>query len=143
MRLMTDRRGRRHGRFRHARRTLKEIRIGKWRIPLPRSRVGRIIVGVLLIIGGFFGFLPVLGFWMIPLGLAVLSYDIPAVRRWRRAFTVKFNRWLARRHPDLAAKLGIPEDPGVDVTARRRKRRMRKARTDHAGAPARPDEPVS
>lgn len=99
---------------------MKEIRIGKWRIPLPRSRVGRIIVGILLIIGGFLGFLPVLGFWMIPLGLAVLSYDIPAVRRWRRALTVRFSRWLARRHPDIARRFGLPESPGIDVRAARR-----------------------
>jgi len=38
------------------------------------------------------GFLPVLGFWMIPLGLLVLSVDLPAVRRWRRQFTVWWNR---------------------------------------------------
>ena len=28
------------------------------------------------------GFLPVLGFWMIPLGLALLATDIPPMRRW-------------------------------------------------------------
>ena len=28
-------------------------------------------------IGGLFGFLPVLGFWMFPLGLAFVALDIP------------------------------------------------------------------
>ena len=41
----------------------------------------RIGVGLALIVGGFLGFLPVLGFWMIPLGLAVIFIDVPVVRR--------------------------------------------------------------
>lgn len=36
----------------------------------------RLVLGLLLIGGGVFGFLPVLGFWMIPLGLAVAALDI-------------------------------------------------------------------
>lgn len=49
--------------------------------------------GVLLVIGGLLGFLPVLGFWMIPLGLILLSDDIPWLRRHRRRSQV----WLLRR----------------------------------------------
>ena len=52
-----------------------------------RSRVPpglRLVLGILLIIGGIFGFLPVLGFWMIPLGIAVAAMDIrPLWRRWQ------------------------------------------------------------
>ncbi|WP_420398321.1 hypothetical protein [Nioella sp.] len=36
----------------------------------------RLVLGLLLIVGGVFGFLPVLGFWMIPLGIAVAALDI-------------------------------------------------------------------
>jgi purine-cytosine permease-like protein len=79
----------------------------KARVWLPGSRLGRTIVGILLILGGFVGFLPILGFWMIPLGLIVLSIDFPIVRRWRRRFDVKFGGWLKRRYPRLAAKLGF------------------------------------
>ncbi|WP_245759619.1 hypothetical protein [Poseidonocella sedimentorum] len=44
----------------------------------------RLWVGLLLIFGGVLGFLPILGFWMIPLGLAVAAMDIrPIWRRWR------------------------------------------------------------
>jgi len=50
-------------------------------------------LGVLLIIGGILGFLPVLGFWMIPLGLIILSQDFASVRRFRRRWTVKLTRW--------------------------------------------------
>jgi purine-cytosine permease-like protein len=62
-------------------------------INLPRSRALRIVVGCLLILGGFLGFLPILGFWMIPLGLLVLSSDFHSIRRLRRRLTV----WWERR----------------------------------------------
>ena len=52
---------------------------------------------------GLFGFLPVLGFWMIPVGLLILSVDMPRVRRWRRRFAV----WFSRRYPAWAARLGV------------------------------------
>jgi len=42
-------------------------------------------MGFLLIIFGIFGFLPILGFWMIPLGLAALATDVPPLKRWFRA----------------------------------------------------------
>lgn len=65
---------------------MQEIKFGKWNVSLPGSRLARIILGILLIIGGMLGFLPILGFWMIPLGLLVLSVDLSYVRRWRRRF---------------------------------------------------------
>jgi hypothetical protein len=67
----------------------------------------RIPIGLLLVVGGFLGFLPVLGFWMVPVGIAVLSVDIPAVRRFRRNATVRIGIWLKRRYPSLAEKLGF------------------------------------
>jgi len=36
----------------------------------------------MLMLLGALGFLPILGFWMIPLGLALLATDIPPFRRW-------------------------------------------------------------
>jgi hypothetical protein len=72
----------------------KRIRIGSYSIPVPGSRIARMAVGVLLIFGGFFGFLPILGFWMVPLGLLVLSIDLPFVRRFRRRIEV----WWGRRN---------------------------------------------
>jgi hypothetical protein len=46
----------------------------------------RSVVGILLILGGLLGFLPVLGFWMIPLGVVVIGLDVRTIRRrWRRA----------------------------------------------------------
>lgn len=85
----------------------ESIRIGSYKVPLPRSRLLRIVIGVLLMLGGLFSFLPIFGVWMIPLGLLVLSIDIPRVRRWRRRFAV----WFHRRYPRLAARLN-PGGPG-------------------------------
>lgn len=42
----------------------------------------RLVLGILLIIGGTFGFLPILGFWMIPLGAAVAMLDVVPILRW-------------------------------------------------------------
>ena len=64
---------------------------------MPRSRALRIAIGVALCLGGVVGFLPVLGFWMIPLGLLVLSYEFAVVRRWRRRFVVWWERWWRAR----------------------------------------------
>ena len=68
---------------------------------LPRSRLLRICIGVALVFFGILGFLPVLGFWMIPLGLLVLSHDVPRVRRWRRRLVVW---WERRRSARRAAE---------------------------------------
>lgn len=71
----------------------KRLRLGSWSMPLPASRFARMAVGIALIVGGILGFLPVLGFWMIPVGLLVLSHDVAAIRRFRRRSTL----WWARR----------------------------------------------
>jgi hypothetical protein len=69
---------------------------------MPRSRRWRITIGVLLIIGGCLGFLPILGFWMVPLGLVILSYEYAWVRRRRRRVTVWWGRW--KQKPDIKNK---------------------------------------
>ena len=48
---------------------------------MPATRPGRIALGSALVIGGALGFLPVVGFWMLPLGLLVLAQDVPRIRR--------------------------------------------------------------
>ena len=42
----------------------------------------RLLLGLILMGFGVFGFLPVLGFWMLPLGLAVAALDVVPVLRW-------------------------------------------------------------
>ena len=46
----------------------------------PGSGWIRMPLGIILILCGFVGFLPILGFWMVPLGLLVLAIDMPFVR---------------------------------------------------------------
>ncbi len=70
-----------------------KIKLGTGHLHLPRSRITRVIIGIALILGGLLGFLPILGFWMIPLGLLILSADLPIMRRWRRRVEV----WWGRR----------------------------------------------
>lgn len=53
-------------------------------------------VAVLLVLGGVFGFLPVLGYWMLPLGLALLAVDFPAARRINRLLQVCWGRLRQR-----------------------------------------------
>ena len=67
------------------------------RVPTPNTKLGRTVLGVALVIGGILGFLPILGFWMIPLGLLILSQDFASVRRFRRRWTVKLSRWWEER----------------------------------------------
>jgi len=81
---------------------MASIKFGNNRINLPANRVLRITIGVVLVLFGLVGFLPILGFWMVPLGLIVLSVDIAIVRRWRRRFSVWATRWwryYRRRQP--------------------------------------------
>ncbi len=71
----------------------RSIRVAGHQVRLPRSRRWRIGLGSALVVGGILGFLPILGFWMLPLGLFVLSIDLPIVRRRRR----RLNVWWGRR----------------------------------------------
>jgi uncharacterized protein YqgC (DUF456 family) len=66
----------------------------KW-LRRPSSRWARIPAGVLLLIGGVFAILPVLGLWMLPLGMVLLAEDVPPLRR----MTDGCLDWIERRRP--------------------------------------------
>lgn len=53
-------------------------------------------IGMLLVVGGCLGFLPVLGYWMVPVGLALLAVDFPTARRLNRRLIVAWGRWRRR-----------------------------------------------
>jgi hypothetical protein len=61
----------------------------------PSSRWMRIPAGALLIAGGLLGILPLLGFWMLPLGLVLLAEDVPLLRTWRD----RILSWIEQRRP--------------------------------------------
>jgi hypothetical protein len=46
----------------------------------------RSLAGLPLIVGGIFGFLPVLGFWMVPVGVVLIALDIPPLKRRLRTY---------------------------------------------------------
>lgn len=70
----------------------QRLRLVRWlRRHVPPGIRG--LVGVLLVIGGIFGALPVLGFWMLPLGLLVIAVDCREVKRaFRRRLEKTFRR---------------------------------------------------
>jgi hypothetical protein len=70
----------------------------RW-IRRPGMILVRLPVGVLLIVGGIFSFLPILGIWMLPLGLLFLAIDVPALKAPVGNAIVRFRRWwsLIRR----------------------------------------------
>ena len=77
-------------RDRHRRRLDRQLSALSRRFPSLRGVLGliearpgavlRLPLALLLIAGGFLGFLPILGFWMIPLGLLILAIDLPLLR---------------------------------------------------------------
>ncbi len=83
------------------------------RLRLPRTKPGRIALGIGLILGGCLAVLPVFGLWMIPLGLWVLSEDFATVRRFRRRWTVRLGRW-AQTQPWIARLFNRFFPNGVD-----------------------------
>ncbi len=76
---------------------MSHVRVGQIRIKLPRSKTGRRALGGALVAGSALWFLPVLGLWMLPAGLLVLSIDSHRVRRFRRVQEVKIVRWWRTR----------------------------------------------
>ena len=54
-------------------------------------------VGVLLVLGGILGFLPILGYWMIPVGLTLLAVDWAWARRLSRRLRVWYGRRIQGR----------------------------------------------
>ncbi|MBI1211695.1 MAG: hypothetical protein GC190_09550 [Alphaproteobacteria bacterium] len=89
---------------------MAHARFGSFRVKLPSSVTGRRVLGTGLVAGGALSFLPVLGIWMLPLGLVVLSADSKRVRRLRRRSDVAVTRWWrAKRRRADAEKKGGPE----------------------------------
>lgn len=60
------------------------------------SRLLRFPLGLLFIFGGLFSFLPILGFWMFPLGLMLIAVDVPFLRGPVARLIIKVRRWSGR-----------------------------------------------
>jgi hypothetical protein len=70
----------------------------------PAARWVRIPAGLLLIVASLFSILPILGLWMLPLGLVLLAEDVLPVRRG----TDRVLAWIERRRPHW---MGLPQAP--------------------------------
>ena len=71
------------------------------RLREPTARMWRIPTASLLLLGGVFGFLPILGFWMLPLGLVLLAVDFPALQ----PPLARMLHWIERKWP------AAPQEP--------------------------------
>ena len=79
-------------------------RLCRWVIRLrrPSRLLARIAVSLLLVVGGLLSFLPILGVWMLPLGLIILSQDLPFLQRpLLRALQWADRSWKGWRRPAL------------------------------------------
>lgn len=67
----------------------------------PSARWVRVPTGIVLILGGMLAILPVLGLWMLPLGLMLLAEDVPPLRR----MVDRWLHWIEHRRPHW---MGLP-----------------------------------
>ena len=73
----------------------------------PNSRWLRLPLGVLFIVGGLLWFLPVLGIELLPIGLLLISEDVPFLRKpvdkvilWLLDKRVVLRRWWEHKRDD-------------------------------------------
>ncbi|MGE0684059.1 MAG: hypothetical protein AB7P69_24530 [Candidatus Binatia bacterium] len=71
----------------------------------------RSVLGILLMGGGILGFLPILGFWMIPLGIGLLALDFPPLRR-------RLEQWLGHKEETLRRRRPSDARPEEHATTR-------------------------
>jgi hypothetical protein len=102
------------------------------RLRQPHWRLLRIPLGIALVVGGLFWFLPLVGLWMLPLGLSILAIDFPAAekasRRSRALARLARARWRKRRGRPPTA----PNPATRDDDRERPKKEI--ASVSHAGA---------
>lgn len=67
----------------------------------PQARWVRMPAGVFFILGGCLAILPVFGIWMLPLGIVLLSDDVPPLQR----LTNRVLAWVEAKHPNW---MGLP-----------------------------------
>ncbi|MBO4226766.1 hypothetical protein [Bradyrhizobium neotropicale] len=70
----------------------------------PSSRYARMPLAVLLMLGGIFSFLPVLGLWMLPLGLLLFAQDVPVLQKP----TARTLGWVERKWSERRCAKSVP-----------------------------------
>jgi len=66
----------------------------------------RVPLAAVLVIGGFLSFLPVLGIWMLPLGLVLVARDTPPLQ----APVARMLAWIAAKWPERQ----VHRSPGAE-----------------------------
>jgi hypothetical protein len=72
----------------------------------PQSRLVRIPAAALLTLGGVFSFLPVLGIWMLPLGLMLVAVDVPRLQ----PPLARILHWIEKKCPGRPPSAPPPAD---------------------------------
>lgn len=67
----------------------------------PSARWARVPAAILLIIGSVLSILPILGLWMLPLGLVLLAEDVKPLQ----SLTGRLLAWIEQRRPHW---MGLP-----------------------------------
>jgi hypothetical protein len=87
----------RHFAWFEARLSPRPAKFVRW-LRKPSSRLVRIPLAILLVVGGILSFLPILGLWMLPLGLLLIAQDVPFLQKPLAQMLGWIERkWLARR----------------------------------------------
>lgn len=104
---------------RHARRINRQLELIARNIPAmerpmravlrPSLWPVRLPIAILLTIGGLLSFLPVLGLWMLPLGLLLLAVDLPFLRPTIGWASVRSRRWFSTWRRNRRDAKGEPE----------------------------------
>jgi hypothetical protein len=89
----------RHFAWFEARLPARPARFVAW-LRKPSSRYVRIPLAIFLILGGVFSFLPVLGLWMLPLGLLLFAQDVRLLQKP----TAQLLGWIERRCSERAKR---------------------------------------
>jgi hypothetical protein len=85
----------------------------RW-LRMPSSFAVRLVIAILLILGGIFSFLPVLGIWMLPLGLLLIAQDIPLLQN---PLVAAF-AWIERKCVKMERQVRLARVPNILITVR-------------------------
>ncbi|MDB5625447.1 MAG: hypothetical protein JWR73_1249 [Tardiphaga sp.] len=90
----------------------------------PSSMWVRVPLALLLVVGGVFSFLPVLGLWMLPLGLVLIAQDVPLLQKPMSQLLGWMERkWRARQQAkaDAVARRKSTQDSASDSAEQTRR----------------------
>ncbi|MBN9561991.1 MAG: hypothetical protein J0H14_14870 [Alphaproteobacteria bacterium] len=76
----------------------------------PSARWVRIPAGILLVVGSIFSILPILGLWMLPLGLVLLAEDVAPLRRGMDRVLA----WIEHHRPHW---MGLPKTSDSETSS--------------------------